>query len=538
MRRVAYRVDLARMEREILAASDSSRARPDYVGLLGYSVFGYLEGFESRPMTLEVAAPADWPIFTTLAPQATPPLAKATAEAADFYALADSQVAMGPALVVLRLENRVPLYLAAYPEGPVDLAFTGSLVAHALDALVAYFGSAPFPHYTAQVELLKPLSPRHGYGFSMEHLESSHYFLASDSAVTALSPEPLRRRVLFNFAHHIAHAWVPKRACGEGYFPFSWELAPLIDTIWLSEGFARYAAADALADAMPEAEALAYRKAALESVRATLAGDPAVHPRDAARPAVADRLHALLRGLPDRAHALRARRAARGRARRRDPRGQRRPQAAARLPPPPDGLERREGPRLPHRGAARPRARGDRRRDARGLAALPARRALDPVELTPVARLECRRRGFKRTEAGLRRISPLDSRQEGTNIPCRTSRRETMAEPKDSRSDLLQGTLDLLILRTLSAGPMHGWGISQRIQAVSDSVLVVNQGSLYPALYRLEEEGWVASEWGASENNRQAKFYRLTRSGERQLAREQQNWQRLASAVFRVLETA
>ena len=113
-----------------------------------------------------------------------------------------------------------------------------------------------------------------------------------------------------------------------------------------------------------------------------------------------------------------------------------------------------------------------------------------------------------------------------------------MPEAKDSRSDLLQGTLDLLILRTLAAGSMHGWGISQRIQAVSDSVLVVNQGSLYPALYRLEAEGWIASEWGASENNRRAKFYKLTRSGERQLAREQQQWQRLATAVFRVLETA
>jgi len=274
VRRVAYRVDLARMEREILGAADSSRARPGYVGLLGYSVFGYLEGWESRPVALEVGAPADWPVFTTLAPQAAPPLAKTTAEAADFYALADSQVAMGPALEVRRLESRAPLYLAAYPEGPVDLAFTGSLVAHALDALVAYFGSAPFPHYTAELELLKPLSPRHGYGFSMEHLESSHYFLAADSAVTALSPEPLRRRVLFNFAHHIAHAWVPKRAYGEGYFPFSWEIAPLIDTIWLSEGFARYAATEALADAMPEAEGLAYRKAMLESLRTSLAGIP------------------------------------------------------------------------------------------------------------------------------------------------------------------------------------------------------------------------------------------------------------------------
>jgi transcriptional regulator len=113
-----------------------------------------------------------------------------------------------------------------------------------------------------------------------------------------------------------------------------------------------------------------------------------------------------------------------------------------------------------------------------------------------------------------------------------------MPEAKDARSELLQGTLDLLILRTLAAGEMHGWGISQRIQQVSDSVLVVNQGSLYPALYRLEEEGWIASEWGASENNRRAKFYRLTRNGERQLAREQQNWQRLAAAVYRVLETA
>ena len=113
-----------------------------------------------------------------------------------------------------------------------------------------------------------------------------------------------------------------------------------------------------------------------------------------------------------------------------------------------------------------------------------------------------------------------------------------MPEAKDARSELLQGTLDLLILRTLATGPMHGWGISQRIQLVSDSVLVVNQGSLYPALYRLEEEGWIASEWGASENNRRAKFYKLTRNGERQLAREQQNWQRLATAVFRVLETA
>jgi len=93
VRRVAYRVDLARMEREILSASDASRARPGYVGLLGYSVFGYLEGWQARPARLEAAAPSDWPVFTTLAPAAPPALGHATGDAADFYALADSQLA-------------------------------------------------------------------------------------------------------------------------------------------------------------------------------------------------------------------------------------------------------------------------------------------------------------------------------------------------------------------------------------------------------------------------------------------------------------
>ncbi len=107
-----------------------------------------------------------------------------------------------------------------------------------------------------------------------------------------------------------------------------------------------------------------------------------------------------------------------------------------------------------------------------------------------------------------------------------------------SRSDLLQGTLDMLVLRSLVSGPKHGWAISQRIQQVSGDVLVVNQGSLYPALHRLERDGWIESDWGASENNRRAKFYRLTSDGEHKLARETENWNRLAGAVARVLETA
>ena len=106
-----------------------------------------------------------------------------------------------------------------------------------------------------------------------------------------------------------------------------------------------------------------------------------------------------------------------------------------------------------------------------------------------------------------------------------------------TRSDLLQGTLDVLVLKTLSTGPMHGWGISQRIQQVSEDVLAVNQGSLYPALHRLEEKGWIQAEWGSSENNRRARFYSLTRAGRRQLAEETESWERFAAAVARVLAT-
>ena len=109
-----------------------------------------------------------------------------------------------------------------------------------------------------------------------------------------------------------------------------------------------------------------------------------------------------------------------------------------------------------------------------------------------------------------------------------------MNKPK---SDLLQGTLDMLILKTLALGPMHGWGISQRIQQISQGVLCVNQGSLYPALHRLEHQGWISAEWGSSENNRQARFYQLTKEGRKQLAEETENWERLAGAVAQILQT-
>lgn len=109
---------------------------------------------------------------------------------------------------------------------------------------------------------------------------------------------------------------------------------------------------------------------------------------------------------------------------------------------------------------------------------------------------------------------------------------------RESRLDLLQGTLDLLILRTLQTGPMHGWAISERIQQISRDVLHVNQGSLYPALHRLEHHGWINAEWGISELGRRARFYKLTASGRKQLELETSDWVRLTAAIGRVLEEA
>ncbi len=107
----------------------------------------------------------------------------------------------------------------------------------------------------------------------------------------------------------------------------------------------------------------------------------------------------------------------------------------------------------------------------------------------------------------------------------------------DSKAELLQGTLDMLILKTLAMEPMHGYGIAVRIQQISKDVLRVNQGSLYPALRRLERRGWIEAEWGESENNRRARFYHLTKAGRKQLKEETMEWERLAQAVARILES-
>lgn len=110
-----------------------------------------------------------------------------------------------------------------------------------------------------------------------------------------------------------------------------------------------------------------------------------------------------------------------------------------------------------------------------------------------------------------------------------------MARESHDRGDLLQGTLDMLVLKALQLGPMHGWGITERLHQWSDKILLVNQGSLYPAVYRLERQGLISSEWRTTANNRQARYYTLTAAGKRQLGEERRNWERMSRAVDLVM---
>jgi len=130
-------------------------------------------------------------------------------------------------------------------------------------------------------------------------------------------------------------------------------------------------------------------------------------------------------------------------------------------------------------------------------------------------------------------ISPMDIPKERVIASLGYPKEKRMG---DQRSEVLQGTLDLMVLKTLFAmGPLHGFGIARRIEQISDGVLDLNEGTVYTALLRLQQQGWIASKWGTSENNRRARFYSITRQGARQLERETENWQRVAGVIERML---
>jgi transcriptional regulator len=171
---------------------------------------------------------------------------------------------------------------------------------------------------------------------------------------------------------------------------------------------------------------------------------------------------------------------------------------------------------------------------------------LDPPTVSNITSLALRPRGARGFSSGaipfvdlqdqqLKRIfSPCTSTRETLFYPCRSKRGKLMPAPD---LDLPQGTVDLLILRTFAPGANHGWAISERIHQVSSKVLPIHQGSLYPAPHRLERRGWIKGHWGASENNRHANFYELTRSGRKQMETEENDWKKLVAAIAQVLDT-
>ncbi len=237
---VSYRVDVRRMELAILNAGDASRMRRGYVGLLGYSLFGFLDGFIEAPITLDVSVPREWPVYSTLA--ASPARGAMSAAARNYYALADAQLFAGPDLVIRQVTGRVPFALALYSEQPdLDVTALSALADTALQQTLAYFGTTTLGRYTASFEIMKPISTQHEYRFSMEHLESATYRFA----VGQLDVGPAGRdRTYYNLLHHTVHSWLPKQCAPAGYYPFVWDYAAPIDGIWFSEGWAQYIAAD------------------------------------------------------------------------------------------------------------------------------------------------------------------------------------------------------------------------------------------------------------------------------------------------------
>ncbi len=271
--RVEYDVDVGRMERELLEAVETSKVRPGYAGFLGYSVFGYIDGLEQGPAELTVVAPDGWPAMTTLSPVVPAPRGKAAGRAPNFDVLADSQVLMGPDLQLRRLDGTIPLVLAVYAETDEDLALEGAIAREALDRVQQYLGDRPIRQYTVSLELLRPLEG-HSYGFSQEHVDSGTFSLDTSRATTSRTTADQKQVTLLNYAHHMAHSWVPKRAYGVGYSPFTWEATPAIDTVWFNEGFGRYAAIQAIADGLPGGEGSAYRTRQLARLRAILDAAP------------------------------------------------------------------------------------------------------------------------------------------------------------------------------------------------------------------------------------------------------------------------
>ena len=247
VRRISYVVNLKKMDEQLHAASDKSIVRPGFAGLLNYSLFGWIEDHLRDSVTCTIASFPSWPIFSTLAPSATPARGTLELQTADYYTLADAQTYLGPRFRVKAYAAPVPLFVVDYTEGATGyLDDYGWEETRSMEILKNYFGSLPFQHYTVLFRETIPGPDDDPGNFGMEHLQSSTFFGDTTRINTQKADEKELWKRMPTYLHHMAHAFIPLRCYGDTYRPYVLEIPPVIHNIWFNEGFMWYIVYDTL----------------------------------------------------------------------------------------------------------------------------------------------------------------------------------------------------------------------------------------------------------------------------------------------------
>jgi predicted metalloprotease with PDZ domain len=246
---IQYAVDLNRMERQ-LDCADASIARPGFLGLLNYSILGWIDGTDHQPVRCTVRALQDWPMFTSNHPALQMTGDSLTFSTTEYYTLADGQLFLGPDVRVKKFDGLVPLYIVSYSQlGEEYLDDYGKQGTMSLEILREYFGELPFAAYSILLRKALPLEPGVVPAFGMEHLQSSTFFGDSSGFRRGPMDQKTLIETMATYLHHMGHAFIPLRSYGDAYRPYVKEIPPIIRNIWFNEGFMWYIAYDALKSA-------------------------------------------------------------------------------------------------------------------------------------------------------------------------------------------------------------------------------------------------------------------------------------------------
>ena len=243
---ITYQVNLEKMERKTSAA-DASIVRPGFVGLLNYSIFGWIEGLEREAIICRIQACKTWPIFSTHVPSLVLPKDSLVFRADHYFSLADGQIFMGQRTRVKVFQGEVPLFVASYCQTQDEyLDDYGTQGTTSLSILKDYFGELPFQHYSILLRKVVPLEPVSAPSLAMEHLQSATFF--GDTSGLRQTPMPPMRlkQTMASYLHHMGHVFIPLRCYGDTYRPYPLEVPPIINNIWFNEGFIWFLTYDAL----------------------------------------------------------------------------------------------------------------------------------------------------------------------------------------------------------------------------------------------------------------------------------------------------